>query len=80
MLFPFAIVTINAKTPRNTPNGPLSRRAASIGLKDFWKRVDFTNKLINSTVISVSVAIIRIGLALLNAFALGSGACGGVWF
>ncbi len=85
MLFPFAIVTINAfKTPQEyASNGPLSLPGGCYtqGLKDFWKRVDFTNKLINSTVISVSVAIIGIGLALLNAFALGIGRVRGrVWF
>ena len=47
MLFPFAIVTINAfKTPPEyASNGPLSLPGGfyTQGLKDFWKRVDFTN-------------------------------------
>jgi raffinose/stachyose/melibiose transport system permease protein len=85
MLFPFAIVTINAfKTPAEYANdGPLSLPGGlyTDGLRDFWDRVDFTNKLINSTLISVTVAVAGIGLSLLNAFALGIGRVRGrVWF
>jgi raffinose/stachyose/melibiose transport system permease protein len=85
MLFPFGIVTINAfKTPAEYANsGPLSLPGSFYidGLREFWDRVDFTNKLVNSTVISVTVAIAGIGLSLLNAFALGIGRVRGrVWF
>lgn|SRR5690554_2516192 len=85
MLFPFGIVTINAiKTPQEyASDGPLSLPGGiyTQGLRDFWERVDFTNKLVNSTVISVTVAVAGIGLALLNAFALGIGRVRGrVWF
>ena len=77
MLFPFGIIVINAfKTPvEYANNGPLSLPGGFYlqGLIDFWNRVDFTNKLINSTVISLSVAVIGVILALLNAFALGIG-------
>ena len=58
MLFPFGIVTINAiKTPQEyASDGPLSLPGGiyTQGLRDFWERVDFTNKLVNSTVISVT--------------------------
>ena len=61
MLFPFGIVTINAiKTPQEyASDGPLSLPGGiyTQGLRDFWERVDFTNKLVNSTVISVTVAV-----------------------
>jgi len=85
MLFPFGIVTINAiKTPQEyASDGPLSLPGGiyTQGLRDFWERVDFTNKLVNSTVISVTVAVAGIGLALLNAFALGIGRVRGrEWF
>ena len=77
MLFPFGIIVINAfKTPvEYANNGPLSLPGGFYlqGLIDFWNRVDFTNKLVNSTVISLSVAVIGVILALLNAFALGIG-------
>ena len=77
MLFPFAIVIINAfKTPiEYANNGPLSLPHGfyTQGLRDFWERVDFTNKLYNSTIIAVSVAVLGIVLSLLNAFALGIG-------
>jgi raffinose/stachyose/melibiose transport system permease protein len=77
MLFPFAIVTINAfKTPTEySNNGPLSLPQGLYvgGIVNFWNRVDFTNKLVNSAVISISVAVLGVGLSLFNAFALGIG-------
>lgn len=77
MLTPFALVTINAfKDPAEyASSGPLSlpRTLYTTGIVDFWKRVDFTSKLLNSAFISLSVAILGIGLSLLNAFALGIG-------
>ena len=77
MLAPFGIVLLNAfKTPVDyASNGPLGlpTTLSLQGLIDFWTRIDFTNKLINSTVISLSVAILGVGLSLLNAFALGIG-------
>ena len=85
MLFPFAIVTVNAfKTPIEYASlGPLSLPQGIYlqGLVDFWVRVDFTNKLENSAIISLSVAVLGVGLSLLNAFALGIGKVkGGVFF
>ena len=85
MLFPFLIVAINAiKSPvEYASNGPMSLPQGIYlqGLVDFWNRVDFTNKLVNSTVISLSVAILGVVLSLFNAFALGIGRVRGrVWF
>ncbi len=77
MLAPFGIVIINAfKTPvEYASNGPLSLPSGFYvqGLIDFWNRVDFTNKLVNSTIISLAVAVIGVLLSLLNAFAIGIG-------
>lgn len=77
MLFPFFIVTINAfKTPSDyAGSGPLALpgQISFQALIDFWNRVDFTGKLINSLVISLLVAVFGVCLALLNAFALGIG-------
>lgn len=85
MLSPFAIVVVNAfKAPQEyAANGPISLPSGiyTQGLVDFWNRVDFTTKLVNSTVISLSVAVLGVCLSLLNAFALGIGRVRGrVWF
>ena len=85
MLSPFAIVVVNAfKAPEEyASRGPISLPSGiyTQGLADFWTRVDFTTKLINSTVISLSVAVLGTCLSLLNAFALGIGRVRGrVWF
>jgi raffinose/stachyose/melibiose transport system permease protein len=77
MLFPFAIVTFNAfKSPAEyAANGPLSLPTGLHlqGLVDFWNRVDFGRKLINSLVISGAVAVLALLLSILNAYALGIG-------
>src|SRR5512140_413370 len=77
VLYPFAIIAINAvKTPIDyASSGPLSlpKEISFQGLIDFWNRVDFTTKLVNSFTISLTVAIFGVGLSLLNAFALGIG-------
>lgn len=77
MLFPFFIIVINAfKSPvEYASSGPLSLPQGFYmdGLVEFWDRVDFTNKLFNSTIISLNVAVIAVVLSLLNAFALGIG-------
>ncbi|MFZ5368764.1 MAG: carbohydrate ABC transporter permease [Spirochaetota bacterium] len=77
MLFPFVIVFINAfKTPQDyAQRGPLvwPHPFSIEGIFQFWQRVDFTNKLINSFVISLSVAVVGVLLSLLNAYALGIG-------
>ncbi len=85
MLFPFLVIAANAiKTPvQYASEGPMSLPQGVYlqGILDFWGRVNFTNKLINSTVISLSVAILGVGLSLFNAFALGIGRIRGrIWF
>ncbi len=77
MITPFLIVTLNAfKSPAEyAQNGPLSLPDGLYldGLKSFWTRVDYTQKLVNSTLISGSVAILATLLSLLNAYAIGIG-------
>jgi raffinose/stachyose/melibiose transport system permease protein len=85
MLFPFALVTINSfKTEAEySTHGPLTLPEGlyTAGVIDYWNRVHFDNKLVNSTVISLSVAIFGVVLSLLNAFALGIGRVKGrIWF
>ena len=77
MLVPFAIVLINAiKTPTEYANhGPLSlpHGVSTDGISKFWDQVDFGKKLWNSLLISGSVAVLAVLLAVLNAYALGLG-------
>ncbi|TNY35389.1 carbohydrate ABC transporter permease [Thermomonospora catenispora] len=77
MLVPFAIVLLNAiKTPREySTNGPLALPEGVYldGLIDFWQRVDYGEKLLNSVLISGSVAVLAVVLSVLNAYALGIG-------
>jgi raffinose/stachyose/melibiose transport system permease protein len=84
MFLPFLIITINAiKSPSEyASNGPLALPSGLYltGIEDFWNRVDFTTCLINSLVISLSVAILSTVLSLLNGFAMGIGRIrGSVW-
>ncbi|MEV5754697.1 carbohydrate ABC transporter permease [Actinoallomurus sp. NPDC052308] len=84
MLLPFVIITFNAfKTPAEySSNGPLAMPKGFYlqGIKDFWERVDFGTKLVNSLIISGSVAILAVILAVLNSYALGIGRIKGrVW-
>jgi raffinose/stachyose/melibiose transport system permease protein len=84
MLFPFAIVAINAvKTPADyATSGPLAlpSEISFQGLIDFWNRANFGRKLLNSLIISGSVAVIAVILSLLNSFALGVGRIKGrIW-
>jgi raffinose/stachyose/melibiose transport system permease protein len=77
MLAPFLIVAVNAlKSPSEyASNGPLSLPDGVYlqGLIDFWHRVDFGQKLLNSLVISGSVAVLAVVVSVLNAYALGIG-------
>ena len=76
-LFPFVLAVSNAvKTPADyAAHGslgiPHSFTLAALG--DFWTHVDFTRKLINSTLLSASVAFFGVLLSLLNAYAIGIG-------
>jgi raffinose/stachyose/melibiose transport system permease protein len=84
MLMPFIMVTINSvKTEAEFgQNGPLSlpHGLNFTSLIDFWNRVHFTQVLINSTYISLTVAILAVLFSLLNGFALGLGKIRGrIW-
>jgi raffinose/stachyose/melibiose transport system permease protein len=83
-LFPFLLVLLNAfKSPRDyNANGPLALPDALYfkGIADFWVRVDFGEKLVNSTVIAGSVAVLAVLVSVLAAYALGIGRIKGrVW-
>ncbi len=77
MVLPFLVVALNAvKSPAEySANGPLSLPKGLYldGIADFWERVDFGQKLINSVLISGSVAIGAAVLSVLNAYAIGIG-------
>jgi raffinose/stachyose/melibiose transport system permease protein len=76
-LIPFALVAVNAlKSPSDyAQRGPL-RLPETVyfkGIVDFWVRVDFGEKLWNSTVISASVAVLAVLVSIVTAYALGIG-------
>ncbi|MFD6073174.1 carbohydrate ABC transporter permease, partial [Amycolatopsis lurida] len=77
MLAPFLVVALNAlKSPAEyASDGPLSFPDGVYlqGLIDFWVRVGFGQKLLNSVVISGSVAVLAVVISVLNAYALGIG-------
>lgn len=77
LLLPFLIVLINAfKTPAEYASGGPLRLPSTLslsGISAFWSRVNFSQKLLNSALISLSVAACAVVLSLLNAFALGIG-------
>ncbi|MDH6702119.1 carbohydrate ABC transporter permease [Streptomyces sp. MAA16] len=77
MVVPFLIVAVNAvKSPAEyAANGPLSLPDGLYldGIEDFWNRVDYGRKLVNSVLISGSVAVLAAVLSLLNAYAIGIG-------
>lgn len=82
---PLALVALNAvKRPADYANhGPLSLPASVdlAGIVDFWNRVDFTRKLVNSFAVSLTVATLAVVLSVLNAYALGIGRIRGrIWF
>lgn len=77
MLVPFLIMLLNAfKSPADySQNGPLSfpHEFYTEGVKNFWTRVNFPQKLVNSIWISGAVAIAGTLLSLFNAYAIGVG-------
>jgi raffinose/stachyose/melibiose transport system permease protein len=77
MMVPFVIMVLNAfKSPAEySANGPLSLPSTfyTDGLVNFWNRVDFPGKLLNSVVISGAVALLGTVVSLFNAYALGIG-------
>jgi len=82
---PFLVVAINAvKTPADyAAHGPIAlpQSLSLTGIVEFWQRVDFTRKLLNSLVVSGTVAVLGVALSVLNAYALGIGKVRGrIWF
>jgi raffinose/stachyose/melibiose transport system permease protein len=82
---PMLIIAVNAfKSPAEyASHGPLSVPHSFYlhGIVDFWNRVNFGRKLLNSLVVSGAVAVLGVGLAVLNAYALGIGRVRGrIWF
>jgi raffinose/stachyose/melibiose transport system permease protein len=76
-LLPFLLVLINAvKSPGDySAHGPLALPDALYfkGITGFWIRVDFGEKLFNSTVIAGSVAVLAVLVAIVTSYALGIG-------
>jgi raffinose/stachyose/melibiose transport system permease protein len=76
-LIPFLLVLVNAlKSPSDySSRGPLRLPQTLYfkGIVDFWVRVDFGQKLFNSTVISASVAVLAVLVSIVTAYALGIG-------
>jgi raffinose/stachyose/melibiose transport system permease protein len=84
-LTPFLVVALNAvKTPADyAAHGPIAlpRSLDLSHIVEFWHRVDFTRKLLNSLVVSGSVAVLGVVLSVLNAYAIGIGQVRGrMWF
>ncbi len=77
VLAPFLVIVVNAvKSPAEyASNGPLSLPGGLYlkGIADFWIRVDFAEKLWNSFLISISVAVLAVIVSVLNAYAIGIG-------
>jgi len=74
---PLLVVVINAvKSPADyAGHGPLALPGHLYfkGIVDFWNRVDFGQKLFNSFISSIAVAVLGVLLSILNAYALGIG-------
>ncbi|MFG2002853.1 carbohydrate ABC transporter permease [Spirillospora sp. NPDC048911] len=77
MLIPFVVVVFNAlKTSEEyAEHGPLAPPGGVNldGITDFWERVGFGQVLVNSALISGSVAVLAVLLSVLNAYAIGIG-------
>jgi raffinose/stachyose/melibiose transport system permease protein len=84
VLLPFFIIAANAfKAGADySENGPLAlpRPPTLEAIRQFWQRVDFGAKLVNSFVISLAVSVLGVAFSLLNAFALGIGRVRGRFF
>ena len=77
MLVPFGLMLLNAfKSPADySANGPLSwpTQFYTKGLVTYWTASDYPLKLWNSTLIAGTVAVVAVGVSLLNAYAIGVG-------
>ena len=85
VLAPILIIVMNAfKSPSDyASQGPLAfpHTVYLQGIIDFWNRVDFGRKLLNSFIVSAAVAVFGVLLSILNAYALGIGRVRGrLWF
>ena len=76
-LFPFFLALLNAFKPGTdyVRGGPLSipTYLQFDSIVKFWRDADYARKLFNSTLISVSVSALAVGISLFNAYALGIG-------
>jgi raffinose/stachyose/melibiose transport system permease protein len=76
-VFPFLLVLMNSvKSPEDyAAKGALGLPSEIYlkGIADFWLRVDFGEKLFNSTVIAGSVAVLAVLVSIVMAYALGIG-------
>lgn len=83
-IIPFALAALNAfKTNSDyVSNGPLGipHELSIDSLVNFWNYVNFSNKLLNSALISGGTAIVGVLLSLLAAYALGIGRVRGRMF
>ncbi|GKV73754.1 MULTISPECIES: carbohydrate ABC transporter permease [Pseudarthrobacter] len=84
MIFPFWLALINAFKPsaEYIADGPIGipTELDFTAIIDFWIGVNFNQKLLNSVILSGSVALIAATLSLLSAFAIGIGRIKGrVW-
>ncbi|OIQ78792.1 lactose transport system permease protein LacG [mine drainage metagenome] len=83
-LFPLWMAVVNSvKTPKDfLLHGPLTlpRHLHWTSISGFWNDVDFPQKLMNSTLISLFVAIFGVTLSFLTAYAIGIGRIKGRFF
>lgn len=84
MVFPFWLALVNAFKPSTEyiADGPIGipTQLDFTAIIDFWAGVNFNQKLLNSVILSGSVALIAATLSLLSAFAIGIGRLKGrVW-
>jgi raffinose/stachyose/melibiose transport system permease protein len=84
VLFPLGVITLNSfKTEEEYfNNGPLSPPSSISfdNIEAVWDRLDYTVKLKNSFLISLTTALLGVGLSLFNAYALGIGKIRGRMF
>jgi raffinose/stachyose/melibiose transport system permease protein len=77
VLFPLVVITLDSFKTENEylNNGPLSlpNKISLHNVRMVWDRLDYTTKLKNSFLISITAAVAGVLLSLFNAFALGIG-------
>ncbi|NLX09158.1 MAG: carbohydrate ABC transporter permease [Chloroflexi bacterium] len=77
VLFPLVVITLNSFKTEDEyfRSGPLSipERFSLDNVRAVWERLDYTVKLRNSFIISITTAVAGVTISLLNAFALGIG-------